>query len=104
MRKSETARPYRPDYCSAETLAYRLDCSERTVQDYASAGCLPKPVTIGNLVRWNWEDVVEHVWAQNGVGDTGTLLRLAAGDEYSADILKLRTTQKRLPKEAAADD
>jgi len=30
-RKHEVGRPYPPDYVSAETLAYRLDCSRSTM-------------------------------------------------------------------------
>ncbi len=33
-RKHETGRPYPPDYVSAETLAYRLDCSRSTIDAY----------------------------------------------------------------------
>ena len=65
MRKSEVARPYPPDFCSAETLAYRLDCSLRAVHDYAGSGLLPKPVTIGNLSRWSWSEVCEHIGRLN---------------------------------------
>jgi len=57
MRKSDVARPYPPDFCSAETLAYRLDCC--AMHDYAASGLLPKPVTIGNLSRRSWNDVCE---------------------------------------------
>ncbi len=48
---------YPPDYVSAETLAHRLDCSKSTVADYVRRGLLPKPLKIGELVRWRWADV-----------------------------------------------
>ena len=34
---------YPPDYVSAETLAYRLDCSRSTIDTYVRSGVLPKP-------------------------------------------------------------
>ena len=34
---------YPPDYVSAETLAYRLDCSRSTIDAYVRLGLLPKP-------------------------------------------------------------
>jgi predicted DNA-binding transcriptional regulator AlpA len=41
-----------PELCSAETLAYRLDCSVSTVHCYVRRGLLPKPLKLGDLVRW----------------------------------------------------
>jgi len=99
MRKSDVARPYPPDFCSAETLAYRLDCSTRAVHDYAASGLLPKSVTIGNLSRWSWNDVCEHI------GRLNTALlpeRLGSppveADEYSSAV---RRHAPRTSKEAA---
>lgn len=46
-----------PDYVSAETLAQRLDCSRSTVHGYVRRGILPRPIRIGELVRWRWLDV-----------------------------------------------
>ncbi len=66
MRKADRTRPYPPDFVSAETLAYRLDCSERMVQDYVKAGILPEPQKIGNLVRWLWRDVQDRIASLNG--------------------------------------
>jgi predicted DNA-binding transcriptional regulator AlpA len=61
------ARPYPPDYVSAETLAYRLDCSRSTIDAYVRAGLLPKPETIGNLQRWDFGQVKAFIKAQNAV-------------------------------------
>jgi hypothetical protein len=36
-------RPLPPDYVSARTLAYRLDCSRSTIDDYVQ--------------RWRWSDI-----------------------------------------------
>ncbi|HIE68841.1 MAG TPA: DNA-binding protein [Planctomycetes bacterium] len=46
-----------PDYVSAETLAQRLDCSKTTVHAYVRRGILPRPLRIGELVRWRWTDI-----------------------------------------------
>jgi predicted DNA-binding transcriptional regulator AlpA len=62
---SEERRSYAPDYVSAETLAYRLDCSRSTIDVYVKAGLLPKPVTVGNLVRWDFAIVRAYIMAQN---------------------------------------
>jgi predicted DNA-binding transcriptional regulator AlpA len=56
-RKREIERPYTPALVSAETLAYLLDCSRSTVDDYVDKGYLPKPIEIGALKRWWWQDV-----------------------------------------------
>jgi predicted DNA-binding transcriptional regulator AlpA len=55
--RSKVERPYPPDFASAATLAYRLDCSESTVPDYVRRGILPEPNVIGGLVRWYWPEV-----------------------------------------------
>lgn len=56
-RKHEVERAFPPDYVSAETLAYRLDCSRSTVDDYVRRGLLPTPRIIGNLQRWRWSEI-----------------------------------------------
>lgn len=57
---------YPPEYVSAETLAYRLDCSRATIDAYVRQGFLPKPETIGNLVRWDFAKVRLFIDARNG--------------------------------------
>ena len=56
---------YPPDYVSAETLAYRLDCSRSTIDTYVRLGLLPKPETIGNLQRWDFAQVIAFIKARN---------------------------------------
>jgi predicted DNA-binding transcriptional regulator AlpA len=68
-RKSEIERPYPPDFVTADTLAYRLDCSRSTVDDYVRRSLLPKSVMIGGLPRWYWPDVLEAIRAQNNVAN-----------------------------------
>lgn len=64
MRKGrqETERDYPPDYVSAETLAYRLDCE---VEALMRKGALPRPRMIGDLRRWDFASVRAFVEAQN---------------------------------------
>ena len=49
--------PLPPDYVSVETLAHRLDCSVTTIRSYVQRGLLPRPIKLGDLVRWRWRDV-----------------------------------------------
>lgn len=69
MRKSKVVRPFAPDYVSADTLAYRLDCAVSTVREYVDQGLLPQPTTIGSLVRWRWSEVEAHIRARFGDGE-----------------------------------
>jgi predicted DNA-binding transcriptional regulator AlpA len=64
-RKHEIGRTYPPDYVSAETLAYRLDCSRSTIESYVRDGLLPKPELIGNLPRWDFTEVRTFIKAHN---------------------------------------
>lgn len=50
-------RSFPPDYVSTQTLAYRLDCSRSTVDDYVRRGLLPRPISVGTLQRWRWSDI-----------------------------------------------
>jgi len=56
-KKINKFRPYPPDFVRLSTLAYRLDLSDRTVQDYVSSGILPEPVMCGNIKLWQWNSV-----------------------------------------------
>jgi predicted DNA-binding transcriptional regulator AlpA len=58
-------RIYPPDYVSADTLAYRLDCSRATIDAYVRDGRLPKPELIGNLARWDFTEVRAFIKASN---------------------------------------
>jgi predicted DNA-binding transcriptional regulator AlpA len=64
-RKRDIERPYTPALVSAETLAYLLDCSRSTVDDYVDKGYLPDPIEIGALKRWFWHDVEAFIRALN---------------------------------------
>ncbi len=58
-------RTYAPDYVSAETLAYRLDCSRSTIDNYVKLGLLPKPENVGNLLRWDFAQVKTFIKESN---------------------------------------
>jgi predicted DNA-binding transcriptional regulator AlpA len=77
QRQGDESRVYPPDYVSAETLAYRLDCSRATIDAYVREGRLPKPELIGNLVRWDFAEVRTFIKALNATSgvalDTGVL-------------------------------
>ena len=80
-RSLEEGRSYPPDFVSAETLAYRLDCSRSTIDVYVRSGFLPKPQTIGNLQRWDFGQVKAYIKAQNG-GTQAEGQAAAEDDEY----------------------
>lgn len=87
-------RTYPPDYVSAETLAYRLDCSRSTIDAYVRLGLLPRPDVIGNLQRWDWGNVKAFIKAQNGaaVARGG---HLPGADEEDAYMKGLKGGQAR---------
>jgi predicted DNA-binding transcriptional regulator AlpA len=62
-------------YVSADTLAQLLDCSKTTVHGYVRRGILPRPLRIGELVRWRWVDVEKAIGC------------LEAGDDSHADAV-----------------
>lgn len=64
-RKHTVDRPFPPDYVSADTLAYRLDCSRSTIDAYVRDGFLPKPEIFGSLQRWDFAAVVSYIKARN---------------------------------------
>jgi hypothetical protein len=82
-RKHEVERPYPPDYVSAETLAYRLDCARTTIESYVRAGLLPKPEMIGNLPRWDFAVVVSFIKTRN---DEAARAETPDEDEYLKGI------------------
>jgi predicted DNA-binding transcriptional regulator AlpA len=75
-------RTYPPDYASAETLAHRLDCSKSTISGYVRRGLLPKPLKIGELVRWRWSDVESSISELEADGNT----RADTHDPYLAGV------------------
>ncbi len=84
-RSLDGQRSYPPDYVSAETLAYRLDCSRSTIDVYVRLGLLPKPETIGNLQRWDFGQVKAFIKAQNA-SSRGKLADELASDEDDAYV------------------
>jgi len=88
-RKNSVGRPYPPDFVSAETLAYRLDCSRSTIDAYVRAGLLPKPEIIGNLQRWDFSQVRAFIKASNSV----RLFADPQNDAYSEGIDRAETAK-----------
>jgi hypothetical protein len=94
-RKRDVVRPYPPDYCSRETLAYRLDCSMDKVDKDWRRGLLPPPEIVGTLERWHWEVVVAWIKARNGnsedyaVDVTGAVHRIGDEDPFSAGVKRV---------------
>jgi len=89
-RESVTPVPrgYAPDYVSAETLAYRLDCSVGEIDAMLRAGGLPPPRIIGKLRRWDFGLVRAFIDMQNSsaprVGRNGQ--PTADADPYLAGV------------------
>ena len=78
---TKPAPSFPPDFCSAETLAHRLDCSVSTVHSYVRRGLLPKASRLGDLVRWRWADVERFIdELENPTG------RRDAADPYLAGL------------------
>lgn len=84
---------YPPDYVSAETLAYRLDCSRSTIDTYVKQGLLPKPEIIGNLQRWDFGHVKAFIKTQNASSLGGYQLADEEEDAYMKG-LKNGSTKK----------
>src|SRR5262249_20916140 len=91
-RKHEIGRSYPPDYVSAETLAYRLDCSRSTIDAYVRDGLLPKPELVGNLPRWDFAQVVAFIRSSNQTRELG-VASVDPSDEYLKAIRRGPTTQ-----------
>lgn len=66
-KKNSATRPYPPDYVSAETLAYRLDCPLEAVEAMMRRGVLPRPQMIGELRRWDFAIVRAAIESQNSL-------------------------------------
>lgn len=47
------ARPYPPDYCDAEEMAYLLSMGRSTFLEFVAAGSLPQGVKIGGKRLWS---------------------------------------------------
>ena len=65
---SDQRRSFPPDFVSADTLAYRLDCSRSTIDAYVRQGRLPPPYQIGSLIRWDF--AVVRAFIEASLGDT----------------------------------
>jgi predicted DNA-binding transcriptional regulator AlpA len=91
--KREKFRYYAPDYVSADTLAYRLDCSRSTIDDYVRRGLLPPPQVVGNLQRWRWSDVEDWIAVHSGLDDANSSNRNDEEDAYFAGVKRVTTSE-----------
>lgn len=90
-RKQDVQRPYPPDFVTADTMAYRLDCSRSTVDDYVRRGLLPKPLTVGaGLPRWYWPEVLEFIRVQNMVASESASPPCCDGDKFEEGVQRVR--------------
>jgi predicted DNA-binding transcriptional regulator AlpA len=81
MKKRDVCRPYPPQYASAETAAYLLDCSRAKFDADVRSGLLPKPIKVGTLSRWRWSDVEAAIEAQNGLALNGAAAPSSEDDD-----------------------
>lgn len=88
-RKNDVVRAFAPDFVSAETLAYRLDCSRSTIDDYVRRGLLPAPQFVGNLQRWRWSDVEAWIAVRSGLGDADSNASNDEEDAYFAGVKRV---------------
>ena len=89
-RKRSVSRPYRPAYCSAETLCYLLDISRTTLDEWLRLGHLPEPLTVGTQRRWRFEDIDTFILARNGRGDgDGTNVAGSEPDQFRAGVARV---------------
>jgi hypothetical protein len=82
-----------PAYMSADTLAAALDLAPGDVQQLVKRGLLPKPVRIGETLRWRFEDVEEHVLR-------GTTLHAELEDPYLQGVERVASQKARNPSSA----
>ena len=91
------SRPYPPERCDAETMAYLLDLGMSTFRSYVARGDLPAGKSLNGVVRWHRERTLE---AFDGRASTiGTQSKPANEnfDPIMADILSngTQTTPRR---------
>jgi hypothetical protein len=98
-RKFEPERPYPPDYVSAETLAYRLDCPVEAIEVLMRRGALPRPQMIGDLRRWDFGSVRAFVQSQNARGK-----RVAPNGRPGPDDDPFLATLEGPPTKAKAEE
>ena len=55
--RSHVDRPWIPVLMSRKTLAYTLDVSETTIDDWVARGIIPPGKKIQGNLRWRWSDV-----------------------------------------------
>lgn len=88
------SRPYPPDVCTADEMAYLLSMGKSTFLANVEAGLLPEGVKIGGKRLWIRAHVIEHV---------ASLASPAVDSTDDMDILEAaRGTPKETRRAAAA--
>jgi predicted DNA-binding transcriptional regulator AlpA len=88
-RKRDVQRSYPPEYVSADTAAYLLDCSRSTLDDYLRRGLLPKPLEVGTMPRWRWRDLDSFILSRNGLAPGTPGEAPSEPDRYSKGVLRV---------------
>ena len=89
-RRQDVSRSFPPDFVSADTLAYRLDYSRSTIDDYVKRGLLPQPIVIGTNPRWHWPQVEEYILVRNG--QSGSMYDTEA-DPFSEGLSRVASSR-----------
>ena len=91
--KREMSRPFPPEYVSAETLAYLLDYSRSTVDEYVKRGLLPKPEMVGTNPRWYWPDVRSFIRDRNGLATATQTEQAEEDDVFLRGVKRVSTSR-----------
>jgi len=89
--KSDVQRSYPPEYVSADTVAYLLDCSRSTLDFYVRRGLLPRPLEVGTMPRWRWRDLDSFILSCNGLAPGTPGEAPSEPDRYSKGVLRVAT-------------
>jgi hypothetical protein len=96
-RKRDVIRPYAPDYCARDTLAYRLDCSTDKIDADVRSGLLPQPEIVGTMHRWHWPEVVYFIKSRSGKLDGATVDETGNDrseiDPFSLGVMRAKTSK-----------
>jgi predicted DNA-binding transcriptional regulator AlpA len=63
-RRAQEQRAPSPELLDVKAVAALLDCSVRHAYRLTDAGCMPRPVRLGALVRWRKAEIL--AWIDDG--------------------------------------
>lgn len=61
---TEAASKVEAKFLTVAELATMMNVSSRTIHRWVDAGSMPKPVRLGNIVRWNRDEITR--WIESG--------------------------------------